>query len=96
MKFATIIREAGLNEKDFENCSEISVTLYDAKDRIHENITLHFVEPLFWHNKDSLQKFQNFLVDLEENPVESINVEIDENHVVVFYKTPNPRFFSRK
>lgn len=96
MKFANIIREAGLNLDNFEKCTEISINLYDEKDKVNENNDVHFVEPLFSHNSNSLQKFQDFLVDLEKSPVSSMNIEIDENYVVVFYKKPNPKFFSRK
>ena len=92
IKFATIIQEAGLNKKDYEKCSEINVTLYDEKNEVNES---HFVEPLFSNNPDSLKKFKDFLVDLEKNPVPSMNVTIDANYVVVFYKTPNPKIFSR-
>lgn len=98
MKLAVILREAGVSSEDYKKCSEIPVVLYDRKDRIDSKEDIQFVEALFTHNEKSFTDFQNFLRNLENQPVlpESLNVRIDESHVIVFYKTPNVRFFSRK
>lgn len=98
MKFAVVLREAGFSQKDFKKCAEIPITLYDRKDRIDSKEDIRFVEKLFAHNNKSFMDFYDFLKKLEsqtEQP-ESINVRIDEFSVIVFYKTPNIRFFSRQ
>ena len=96
MKFAEIIREAGLNLSEFTKCSEIPVHLYDGKDRISTEEKIHFVEPLFSKNSNSLRKFNHYLSKIEMDPVEFINVQVDVDSVILFYKTPQATVFSRR
>lgn len=97
MRFATILREAGLSTDDFKNCAEIPIILYDRKDRTITDENIHFVERLFQHNPDAYQKFSAFLTELEKNPPHSpINVRIDESAVSVFYRTHRCRIFLRQ
>lgn len=96
MKFALIIKEAGFAPEGFPNASEIPITLFDEKDRIIEDKSLHFFERLFAHCPGSSIKFYNFLNKLEDgNTVQSMAVKIDASSVCVFYKTPNARIFLR-
>ena len=97
MKFATILRESGFSKNEFKKVSEISMILYDEKDRIVDADDIRFVDKLFKNNTKSFMKFYDFLKELKNNPNPpiSINVKIDENSVVVFYKTANPKIFLR-
>ena len=95
MRFATILREAGFSSKEFKNCAEIPIVLYDRKDRIISD-DVHFVDKLFRDNQASYEKFYAFLITLEKGPsVSSMDVKIDETSVILFYKSPNFRIFSR-
>lgn len=96
MKFATILRESGFSVECFEKCAEISINLYDGKDRVDTNEDAHFAETLFANNNSSFIDLLDYLKDLEKNPPESMNVKIDEFSVIFFYKTPLAKVFSRK
>ena len=98
MKFATILRESGFSVKDFKKSSEISIILYDRKDRIDNVEDIKFVHTLFSNNTKSFIDFYEFVKELENNPEPPacINVKIDEYSVVVFYKTPQAKVFLRK
>ena len=96
MRFATILREAGFSPEEFINCAKIPIVLYDRKDRIIPDENVHYAEKLFHNNPSAYRDFHAFLVKLEKVPTSSfINVRIDEHSVVVFYKTPLCRIFSR-
>lgn len=95
MKFTEIIREAGFDPEAFPNASNISVTLYDRKDRIDTDETIHYVEPLFAHNPKSQKKFYYSLCGLEQSDIQTMNIKIDEFTVWLFYKTPAAKFFLR-
>lgn len=95
MKFAEIIREAGLNPKDFPTASNISIVLYNGKSRVDDE-TIHYVESLFAHNDDSLERFKVFLRKLEKDPISSMNIMIDEYYVVLNDKSSKVRPLSRK
>ena len=96
MKFATILREAGIYPELFPKCGEINTVLYDSDDQIHEGDDVKFVESLFYRNPDSFNKFVDFVAELDTNPDNSaINVQITETHVIVFYKTPCVKVFRR-
>ena len=84
MKFAEIIREAGFNKKAFPNASKIPIILYDEKDRILTDKTIHFPEPLFARSPDSQKKFYGFLHELEQTDIQTMNIKIDKDVVWVF------------
>ena len=95
MKFATIIQKAGLNKDVFPKCSQIPVIVYDRKDRVYLAINLNFVMPLFEENRNSFIEFSHFLEKLEKDPPSTLDVKIDEASVVLFYKKPQEKVFSR-
>ena len=95
MKFAEIIRNAGLNPKDFEKASNIPTTLYDGKNRTSSEETVTFVKPLFEENEGSLKNFNNFLIGLEKEEIESLNVRVDIDSVILFHQTPRAIVFLR-
>ena len=95
MKFAQIISLTGLDPQPFPKCSEIEVSVYDGKDRIHSGEMIFFVEYLFKKNETSLARFHNYLSNLEKENISSMNVKIDENSVVLFYKTARAQLFLR-
>lgn len=96
MKFATIMREAGISEKLFLECAEINVVLYDEDDEICAKEDIEFIKPLFVENPDSFEKFFNFVDELNSNPdYLTINVLITEHYVVVHYKTNHAKVFRR-
>ena len=96
MKFATIMREAGICERLFRECTEIDVVLYDEDGEINESDDVKFVQPLFEANPDSFERFINFVDELNSNPdYLSINVLITEHYVVVHHKTPQAKSFRR-
>ena len=104
MKFSEIIREAGFNPKNFSEASKSDVTLYgdddfnvfNAEEIVDDNTTINFTENLFAETPAEKEKFHHFLKELEASPVDSFNMRIDENSVIVFYKTPHPQTFLRK
>ena len=95
MKFAVILREAGYDAEEFKGCSKTDVVLYDRKDRIITDEDLHFVEKLFANCEHSYKRFYAFLKELEKAPVQSLNIMISENFVILFHKTPNIKLFPR-
>ena len=96
MKFATIMREAGICTRLFPDCGEINVVLYDEDDQIHKKDDVHFVQKLFADNPDAFNDFFDFVDALNTNPdYLSINIQITRNHVIVFYKTASPKIFCR-
>ena len=97
MTFATILREAGISTENHKKLSHIPIILFDGKDRKTLDEDIHFVEPLFKNNPTAYNEFLTFLANLEKrSDIESFNVKIDENSVVVLYKTPLCRIFLRK
>lgn len=95
MKFAEVIREAGLNPCNFENSSNIDISLYDGKDQISSEESIHYVEPFFKNNEGALKNFKGFITGLEKETVESMNIKIDINSVILFYKTTRAIVFLR-
>jgi len=95
MRFAVIMEACGFSVTDYPRASLIPVTLYDRKDRVVTDENIRFVEPLFAYNSRAKREFEMFIKDLEEMPISSFNVRIDENLVAVLYKSPNNRVFSR-
>ena len=95
MLFAEIIREAGINCEEFKNSSYMEINLYDSKDRISSKQSINFVEPLFKHNEGSKKNFKNFLTGFEYETIESMNVKIDADSVILFYKSPRAIVFLR-
>ena len=90
------IREAGMSPEDYPNASQIPVTLYDRKDRLVENSTIHFEKNLFVNNEKSKLAFKVFLEACENNlPTAPISMKIDENAVVVYMANAKPQHFSR-
>ena len=98
MKFATVLTAAGILTEKFQRVSEIPIVLYDGKDRIDPSDTVQYNRSLFAGNNNSFLDFLDFLKELEETSTlpETINIKIDENSVIVFYKTTKTRRFSRK
>lgn len=98
MKFANIIREAGLRFSRFPRVSEVEIYLYDDKDMIETSDEIHFVPSLFSGNKKSLMFFENTIMGMEMGKVdysEPVNVKITEKYVILFYRSPKPLFFAR-
>lgn len=104
MKFSEIIRESGFDPESFPKASKSEVTLYGDdelnifnNDEVIDNSEhINFTTVLFSENPAEKENFHNFLKELEKGPVDSFNVRIDASKVTVFYKTPNPKTFSRK
>ena len=96
MKFAGILRSAGILEGAFKKCENIDIVLFDGKKPISSHGNIHYANELFENNPTSKLKFIGALIDLEINPPqESINVKIDEFNVILFYQTAKPKIFSR-
>ena len=95
MKFAAIIKETGIDLKEFKNCSQIPIVLYDRKNRIISDENLHYAEKLFANSSHSLKRFYHLLNTLEKEPVQSLDIMISENFVVLFHKSPNAKLFPR-
>lgn len=96
MKFEEIIREAGLSVQDYPTASQIPVTLYDRKDRVITS-PISFYEPLFSKNPAGKAAFAEAVKVLDEAPfkTEFVSARIDEYHVILHYRTPHVRIFSR-
>lgn len=97
MKFATIMREAGLITEFWPKCSKIKVNLYDDKEHLVEVDDVKFVQPLFSENNNSRDEFVELIDYLDANfdTYESIDIQISANHVIVFYNSPHATIFRR-
>ena len=96
MKFATIMREAGICPRLFPECGEIDVILYDEDDKVHKKEEVHYIAKLFADNPTSYDKFFDFVDELNSNPDHlCINIKITPEHVIVFYKSNNAKIFRR-
>ena len=97
MKFATIMREANVNEEIWSRCSKIKVNLYNDKGQMTEEEDVRFVNGLFDENLDSYSRFVDLVdyLDANSDDYESIDIQITADHVIVFYKTPNAAVFRR-
>ena len=95
MKFATILREAGICERHFPISSEIEIRLFDGDDEFETQEDVHYNEPLFVNNNDSYNKFFDLADKLDFDPVMSMDIKIDKNYVIVFYGTPEQIAFRR-
>lgn len=104
MKFSTIIQAAGFDPKTFPRASKSDITLYgddelnifNNEEIIDTSENVNFATDLFVKNPAGKENFGTFLKKLEDSPVDSFNIRIDENCVTIFYKTPHPKTFSRK
>lgn len=99
MKFAEIIREAGLDIGAYPMASKLSIDLYDRKHRLFSS-TIHFHENLFAKKESSLIQFKNFLDELEKelhsgSKPSSIDVKITENLVAISADLQSPLIFQR-
>ena len=73
MKFATVMRVAGLADYFMEHCPVAAVTpitLLDGKGRVEENENVRYAKPLFENNPQSFEEFLGFVTD-----------EVDTNHI---------------
>ena len=96
MKFATIMREAGINARLFPECGEIDVVLYDDYDKINNKEDISFAKKLFEDNPESYNRFFDLVDKLNCNPdYLSINIQITPERVIVFYKTAQAKYFRR-
>ena len=95
MKFAEIIRNAGLTPEKFPNCADIEWHFYDGKDRLSSEESVQYVEPFFKNNEASLRNFCGFITGIEKEAIHSMNVRVDIDAVVLFYKTPRAITFLR-
>lgn len=95
MKFATILREAGICERHFPISSEIEIRLFDGDDELEMQEDVHYNEPLFVNSMDSYNKFFDLVDKLDSDSVISMDIKIDENYVIVFFGTPQQIAFRR-
>lgn len=105
MKFAEIIREAGLTPEDVPYVSQLSVVLYDRKRRVVEDETIKFVEPLFKENPASHESFLNFCTELEQQLASNsayrelssnLSAQISESALILWYDSCGPYIFLRQ
>ena len=99
MKFATIIREAGIAPKLFPNVAEkINVVIYDLEGQTTED-DVKYAEGIFDNNRHSFCSFIAWLDDFENNMEEEsetcMDVQITRDYVVLFYNTNNSITFRR-
>ncbi|MCI9087167.1 MAG: hypothetical protein HFJ32_01200 [Clostridia bacterium] len=104
MKFAEIVREAGLNTEDVPHVSQLPIILYDSKRRAIEDETIKFVEPLFKENPASHKSFFNFCTELEQQLASSsvyqdfsssLSAQISESALILWYDSCGPYIFLR-
>jgi len=97
MKLEEIIREAGVCLELFPKCCQRDVILYDDDGQLSELEHLYLNPKFFEDNFDSFVKFVDFLESMESSSINSaINVQITEEHLILFFRTPHPKLFFRK
>ena len=95
MKFAEIIKNSGLKTEDFPKSSKIEIELYDGKERLSTEESVKYGSPLFEERPIILENFKAFIAGLEKEEIAKMNVKIDINSVVLFYKTGRAISFPR-
>ena len=94
MKLSTILREAGVVERPFLECSEIKVNLYDEDDNLITEDDVVFSEKLFANNERSYNDFFEWVDNLDPDYY-SINIQVTPLHVVLHYNTPEATVLRR-
>lgn len=74
LKFGKIISEAGYNQKDFPELSEILIDLFDRKNRILREDSFEFRQKLFSKNQDSKKKFRELLENLKKTDINRLTI----------------------
>lgn len=96
MKFAEVIKSAGLKVKDFPNVSNVSISLCNSKGRkLNEFPT--FENKLF-SRCDSLNDFEDFLRSNEADKavkLSNVIVRIHEDYIFIFSKL-SPVFIGKR
>ena len=102
MKFAEIIRGAGINPVDLPKAAELSIILYDGKPQKILKETLDLNEPIFEKNLEARTAFLNFLVELEKRlrteeglADHSVRVQMTSAILAVGFGLATPHVFSR-
>ncbi len=101
MKFAKVIRAAGLDDQYYPNCSEINIRLYDGNREEITDETVEYAEPLFKNNSETYLRFYHYLESLEskldgsDTEIKQMNVQISQDAVIVNYWTPALSIFFR-
>ena len=96
MRGSTLVMGVRENMAKYPNLCKMIIYLYDDEDKEHLGADAEFVEDLFAHNANERTRFIRTLDVLEKDTPVFISVKITESHVILFYKTANPKLFSRK
>ena len=103
MKFAEIIREAGVKPSSVPKAAELPIVLYDEKKRKIAEETIHFAKPIFEKNFNARMDFLRFVVELERqlkfnwdlNKSHVLRVQITEDLLLVGFGATCPVLFPR-
>lgn len=77
MKFAKVIKAAGLEPNDFPDVSKIDIEVFDWKNREIKEEDFVFTESIFANNPSSINVFSDFL--------KGFNPETDKIFHVILY-----------
>ena len=95
MKFGHIISQVGLDPKKYPRSSEISVELYDRKNRVIGENDFNFNGQMFKDNSISKSKFIHMIDNCEDERKklpDQISARINYDALVVFFPYKAPVF----
>ena len=95
IKMEHIISEVGLDPKEYPRSSEISVELYDRKNRIIGEKDFDFNKKLFKNNAKSMSKFIHMIDDCEverKKLPNEISARINDDALVFYFPYQSPVF----
>ena len=97
MRGLTLVNGVREDVSKYPHVCDMILYLYDSKDREDTRDDAIFVEDLFINNNYERDRFISLLDKLEKNQdLSVIRACITEGHVIMFYKSSDVLFFSRK
>lgn len=83
MKFAKVIKAAGLDPNDFPNVSGIDIEAFDLENREIKEEDFVFAKSIFVNNPSSINKFLDFLKDFKPETDRIFHVILHEKLLII-------------
>ena len=90
-----LLKSCGISLPKFPNFSSTIINLYNNAGQLLNVSTLRYSEELFANNFIEKRNFTSLLNILERSNFHSIDVMIDEMHVILFCNSENYQIFYR-
>ena len=96
MRGSTLVNAIREDMAKYPNVCRMILYLYDEDEQEHIGEDAEYVEDLFIKNPDEKARFIEALDNLEKDVPVFLVAKITEAHVILFYKTPKAKIFSRR